>query len=278
MALLDKVRGNIIHPEFREMTPADVPAALDVIRRFSEDDYQVARHGLNRDVENQFVLVVEGSVVGVTGVRYIEGTDNAYWLSWTYLREDQRGKGLGQMLLGGVFEMLARMDARKVFLTTSDLRDAPDGPLLYGPAIKAYGRAGFKEEARHAQFYTDDEGQIVMGRRVNPDPAPPGNPPETRGCRVTDVEEIVETDDAYLLDWSFASPERAATTAEIRAELDRLVELEARVAFAGIPSDAPAVIALFKAAGFVDDGRLIDFYEDGVDEVRLRFDLPDESA
>ena len=28
MALLDKVRGNTIHPVFREMTPADVPAAV----------------------------------------------------------------------------------------------------------------------------------------------------------------------------------------------------------------------------------------------------------
>ena len=278
MALLDKVRGNTIHPVFREMTPADVPAALDIIRRFSEEDFQVARHGLNRDVDNQFVLTVEGAVVGVTGVRHIEGTDNAYWLSWTYLREDQRGKGLGQMLMTGAFEMLARMDARKVFLTTSDLRDTPDGPLLYGPAIKAYGRAGFAQEAYHAAFYTEDEGQIIMGRRIMTEPTPPGNAPETRGCRVTDVDEIVETDDAYLIDWSFASPKRAASVADVRAEIDKLAALEARVAFVGIPSDAPAVIALFKAAGFSDDGRLIDFHEDGVDEVRLRFDLPEDAA
>lgn len=273
MALFDKRRSRTVHPLFREMTPADVPAALDIVRRFSEDDYQVARHGLNRDVENQYVLDVEGAVVGLTGVQYIDGTDNAYWLSWTYLREDQRGKGLGQMLLGGIFEMLDRMDARKVFLTTSDLRDTPDGPLLYGPAIKAYERAGFVKEVTHARFYTDTEAQIVMGRRIKPDPDPPGNPPETRGCRITDVEEIVETDDAYLIDWSFASAQRVATTADIEAEIDKLEDLEARVAFVGVPSDAPAVIAQFKACGFIDDGRVSDFYEDGVDEVRLRRDL-----
>jgi GNAT superfamily N-acetyltransferase len=272
VALFEK-RSKTVHPLFREMTPSDVPAALDIVRRFSEDDYQVARHGLNRDVSNQFVLDVEGTVVGLTGVQYIDGTDNAYWLSWTYLREDQRGKGLGQMLLGGIFEMLDRMDARKVFLTTSDLRDTPEGPLLYGPAIKAYGRAGFEEEVQHAGFYTEDEGQIVMGRRIKPDLDPPGNPPEVRGCRITDVEEIVETDDAYLLDWSFASEQRAATTADIETEIEKLEALEARVAFVGVPSDAPAVIATFKATGFVDDGCLRDFYEDGVDEVRLRRDL-----
>lgn len=272
MALFKK-RGDTIRPVFREMTPADVPAALDIIRRFSEDDYQVAKVGLNKNVDDQYVLCVQDAVVGLTGVRYIDGTEHAYWLSWTYLREDQRGKGLGQMLLQGIVTTLEQAEARKLFLTTSDLRDTPDGPMLYGPAIKAYERAGFVQEAHHRAYYTADEGQIVMGRRIDPSIGGPSEMPDPRGCRITDVDEIVETDDAYFIDWAFANADRAVKVDDIAAELAELKGDDARVAFVGIPSDAPAVIALFKAAGFVDDGRLEDFYEDGVAEVRLRYDL-----
>lgn len=269
MALFSKT----IRPTFRAMNPADVPAALDIIRRFSEDDYQVAKHGLNRDVSDQYVLCLEDTVVGLTGIKYIDGTAHAYWLSWTYLREDHRGKGFGQMLLTGIFAVLEKEGARKLFLTTSDLRDTPDGPMLYGPAIKAYERAGFVQEAHHRAFYTHDEGQIVMGRRIDPDVNGPSEDPDPRGCRITDIDEIVETDDAYFIDWTFAAADRAVKVADIEAELETLRADEARVAFVGIPADAPAVLALFRAAGFVDDGALADFYEDGVAEIRLRFDL-----
>lgn len=275
VSFLDKLKGGdqVVRPLFRAMTPVDVPAALDIIRRFSEDDYQVAKTDLNRDVSGLYVLCVRDVVVGVTGAKYIDGTDQAYWLSWTYLREDQRGKGLGQMLLTGIVATLEHEGGRKLFLTTSDLRDTDDGPMLYGAAIKAYGRAGFVQEAQHAAFYTAREGQIIMGRRINPEVDPPGNAPDPRGCRITSIEEIVETDDAYFIDWAFAKGSRAVSVADVQAELATLRDDDARVAFVGIPSDAPAVIALFKAAGFVDDGALSDFYEDGVAEVRLRCDL-----
>lgn len=269
MALFSKT----IRPTFRAMTPADVPAALDIVRRFSEDDHEVAKYNLNRDVSGHYVLCLEDTVVGVTGARYIDGTRQAYWLSWTYLREDHRGKGFGQMLLTGLVSMLERDGGRKIFLTTSDLRDTPDGPLLYGPAIKAYERAGFVQETHHAAYYTHDEGQLVMGRRIDPEIGGPSEEPDPRGCQITDTDEIVETDDAYYIDWKFASADKVSRVADVEAELEALREDGARVAFVGIPSDAPAVIALFRAAGFVDDGRLADFYEDGVAEIRLRFDL-----
>ncbi|MEZ4468887.1 MAG: hypothetical protein R3F43_31775 [bacterium] len=70
----------------RPMTPRDVPRALDIIRRFSEEDHEVAREALVRDVAGQRVLERDGEVLGLTGLRPIEGTEGACWLSWTYLR------------------------------------------------------------------------------------------------------------------------------------------------------------------------------------------------
>ena len=87
----------------RPMKPLDVPRVLDIIRRFSEEDYEVARDSLRSDLTDQYVLTEGREVLGVCGARAIEGTDAAYWLSWTYLADAARGRGLGQQMMTEVF-------------------------------------------------------------------------------------------------------------------------------------------------------------------------------
>ena len=46
-----------------------------------------------------------------------------------------------------------------------------------------------------------------------------------------------------------------------------------RSVFAGVPSDAPEVISMFREAGFVEEGRWLDFFEVGVDDAQFRLKL-----
>ena len=254
------------------MKPLDVPRVLDIIRRFSEEDYEVARDSLGSDLTDQYVLTEGREVLGVCGARAIEGTDAAYWLSWTYLADAARGRGLGQQMMTEVFTRLQRQGGRKIFLTTSDMRDAKGG-RLYEAAIKAYERAGFTLEVHHLHYYAPDDGQLVMGRRLRMAQTPI-NARDDRGLVLTDQDEIIETDDTWYIDWRFAEPEETpATLTDVQARIEQIRAEGARMIFVGLPSDAPNAEIPFRSAGFRDDGRLTDFYEDGVHETRLRLDL-----
>lgn len=259
-------------PRLVPMTPVHVPRVLDIIRRFSEEDYEVACESLRRDLRDQYVLARGKEVLGVTGGRAIEGTDHAWWLSWTYLVDDARGQGLGQEMMGALFARLQRQGGRKIFVTTSDMRDAKGG-RLYEAAIRAYERAGFALEVHHRDYYAPDDGQLVLGRRLRP-PQTPIGARDDRGLILTDQDEIVETDDAWFIDWRFAEPgETPDTAATVQDRIGRIRGEGGRLVFVGLPSDAPNAEIPFRDAGFRDDGRLTDFYEDGVHENRLRLDL-----
>lgn len=252
------------------MTPRDVPRVLDIIRRFSEEDHEVARTSLLRDVRDQFVVERDAEVVGLTGLRPIEGTDGACWLSWTYLHDAARGQGLGRRMMEELFVLARKQGFRKVFVTTSDMR--VDGVPRYAAALKAYRAVGFVDEVHHPHYYAPDDGQIVLGRRLRAS-RPVTPTPDERGLALTEVDEIVETDDTWYLDWRFVDDGPGATVADVRRFVDQVVRERGRMIFVGLPSDAPAALALFAAAGFTPAGRLADFYEDGVHEERLRLDL-----
>ncbi len=258
--------------DFRPLVPADVPDALRIIRAHDSDDGAAAAKSYRATLDGHYALCVDDALVGVTGGYPVEGTDATWFLSWTYLDAAFRGRGLGRELLRRGLDALRRRGARKVFVTTSDLRDR-SGELRYGAALRAYAAAGFEPEAEHADFYAPGETMLVMGMRLKarvdreqfPDP---------RALRFDSAEEIVETDDAWVLDWRFVEDGPGDGPDALAGEVARLRdEEEARVVFVSVPSDAPAAAALFEASGWRRDGALRDFYEDGVDEVRWRLDL-----
>jgi len=253
------------------MVEADIKPALRIITAHDRDDGEAAAESYLRSLAHQYALLTDEEVVGVTGGLPIEGTVDAWWLSWTYLDRAARGRGLGREMLGRMLDVLRRRRARKVFLTTSDLRGR-DGEPKYGAALRAYAAAGFEHEARHADFYTPGEAMLVMGKRLRAK-IERAIPHEPRGIRVVGADEIAETDDTYALDWRFTDDGPGDDAAALRSEVERLREDEARVVYLGLPTDARAANALAEAAGFTDDGRLLDFYDDGVDEVRWRVDV-----
>ncbi len=255
---------------FRPMVSADVRPALRIISAHDSDDAEVAEASYEKSLAWQYAFCVDGELAGVTGGTPIEETDDSWWLSWTYLDAVHRGKGLGREMLGRMLEVMRRERARKVFLTTSSL-SGRDGKPKYGAAIRAYEAAGFEHEARHAGFYTPGEAMLVMGLRIRAT-VKRAIVPDAREIRLGVAHEIDETDDTYALDWRFVDGPGDGVEA-FETAIEALHELEARIAFVGLPSDAPAAIALTESAGFHVDGTVRDFYADGVDEIRWRLDL-----
>ena len=260
--------------ELRTMSPEDVQTALRIIRGYDEDDYETAIHAYEKyGVEDQYVLAAEGTVVGVTGVRYIPDTDRSYFLSWTYLDPEFRGRGLGTSMLEELLSVLEERGVRKLFVNTSDLTDPKRGQV-YKDAIATYEALGFRLELNYRDYYEPGESRLTYGRRIGPLYAlRPTFEPDPAGVRLLGIEEIGETDDAYFVEWEFCE-DGSMFTAEDLAQLARQAkEWEARCVFVGFPSKLPQMEQAVEAAGFSNCGRLVDFYEDGLDEVHYRLDL-----
>jgi ribosomal protein S18 acetylase RimI-like enzyme len=258
--------------DFRPMRPNDVSAVLEIIRLHDDDDYEEARETYRESLEGQFVLTKDGRVVGSTGAEYAEETDNNWWLSWTYLAAEFQGSGLGAVMLVKMLDQLREWEARKVFVSTSDYVDLQQGEV-YRDALKAYQRLGFQEELRHKDYYERNEAQIALGLRLAPDPVGGGVHPEPdmRAAVVLGFGEVPEAEDAAAVDWEFA--DTGSPTQELEDLVQDAARQGARVVFASAPSDASRVMSLFKSAGFVEEGRLLDFYEDGIDDVHFRYDV-----
>jgi predicted GNAT family acetyltransferase len=219
------------------------------------------------------VLTAQGVVRGVTGVRYIPDTDRSYFLSWTYLDPEFRGQGLGTAMLEELLEILKERGVRKLFVNTSDLTD-PQRGQIYKDAIKTYETLGFRLELNYQDYYEPGESRLTFGRRIGPLYAiRPSFDPDPVGVRLLGIEEIEETDDAYFVEWEFAEEGSMFTPQELEQLARQAREWEARCLFIGFPSNVPDVEQAVEAAGFSNCGRLIDLYEDGLDEVHYRLDL-----
>lgn len=176
-------------------------------------------------------------------------------------------------MLVKMIEKLREWNARKVFVSTSDYVDLSRGQI-YRDAMAAYQRLGFQEEVKNLNFYERNESRIVMGLRLAPekklDKMPP---PDTRGIEVFGITDIPETEDACMVDWEFIDDDDGATAEDIEHVINEAGRQRVRVLFTSCGSDAAEAISVFRSAGFMEEGRLVDFYEDGIDDVHLRYDI-----
>ena len=83
-------------PELRPMYLGDLHKVIDIIESHDEDDAESAAGDFESgDFSNQYVLEKDDTIIGITGFRTVEASDNTCWLSWTYLNKDNQGSGLG---------------------------------------------------------------------------------------------------------------------------------------------------------------------------------------
>jgi ribosomal protein S18 acetylase RimI-like enzyme len=266
--------------ELRLMEPEDIDAVIAIIEANDEDDAEEAAHSYqNLGLENQFVLTRSDHIVGVTGCRFVESAHQTCWLSWTYLDPAEKGQGLGQKMLQDMIERMRAGNVRKVFVSTSDYEDPGQGPI-YAAAHRMYEAAGFRRELTHPDYYEPDEAQIVYGLALGEIQTDRQIAPDDSAVFFNGLNEIPETEGIYVINWEVAKkrllsrhkPEQF-TKQDLEIGIERAREWSARSIFIAFPSNMPGVLAPLEAAGFFEEGRLTNYYEDGLDEVHFRFNL-----
>ena len=181
---------------FREMSPTDVREALDLIAYYDDEEAQEAQATFAGDLAGYFVLQADNGVVGVTGATPIEGTSGSYVLGWTAVEHSRQTDDLRGMIWQ-LCELLRDFGGRKLFAHVSDYIDPEMGDIS-APLRRALADLGFQEELRHANYYDVSEALIIYGMRLQP-ALFQQHAADERGIKLTDIDEIEETEGAYWL-------------------------------------------------------------------------------
>jgi GNAT superfamily N-acetyltransferase len=266
--MFHRADGNL---ELRPMKVKDIPVAVAIVREYDEDDALDAQESYGNGIEDQYCLCENGVVIGVVGAKPIENTDGSFGLSWTYLHPAHRRLGKGTTMLNWMIEIMRERDGRKAFVHASDYSD-PERGDIYRDARESYIHVGFVQEVRQPDYYAPGESLLVYGMRLcekesvevvlNLD-----------DIRLTDVDEIPETYGAYWLAWELVPQGKGTKPQDFQRVFDQVRSWGGRSIYMAFPSDVANSASLLTAARFRTSGRLIDYYEDGIDEVHYRYDI-----
>jgi GNAT superfamily N-acetyltransferase len=268
-------------PDIRPMGLGDLKKVLKIIHAHDEDDAEAAEADYESDgFDDQFILEIDDKVVGVTGYRKVDATDNTYWLSWTYLKESQRGKGLGKAMVDKLLEKLRNKNARKIFVKVSDYED-PDEGKIYQRAFDMYSSLGFTEEVVSLDFYDEGENQHILGLQLDGTADPQEEievADEKPIIRFNGLHEIAETEGAYTFNWIVQNTKklfgkRNFTVLDLKTGLESVKHNGGRKIFLTFPSNLPLIHNPLQVAGFKYVGCLSDYYEQGVHEFHFTHDL-----
>ena len=265
----------------RPMYMSDLLTVISIIEAHDDEDAEAAQDDYQDDgVDNQFVLEIEGKIVGVTGFRAVPATDETYWLSWTYLLPEYQSKGHGKAMLLELLEILAPLNARKLFVKVSDYQD--DDGKLYDNAFKTYQSLGFVEEVVNIDFYDEGENQHILSLNLkgevdgqDHDVKVIEEKPIIRFCGLL---EIAETDGAYTFSWEVKDTKkwfgkRNFTVQDLTLGLSAAQESGARKVFLTFPSNLPLIHQPLQAAGFKFVGCVDDYYEQGIHEFHFVYTI-----
>lgn len=96
-----------------------------------------------------------GRVAGYSCYGPIACTQASYDLFWLVVRQEQRGRGLGRLLLARAEEAIRRQGGRRVYIETSSRP-------LYEPTRGFYLARGYRIEAVLAEFYGPADGKVIF--------------------------------------------------------------------------------------------------------------------
>lgn len=257
-------------PLLRPITQADVREAISIIEDLDEDDAESAAAMYAEDLLGHFVLVADNRLIGVTGAVPIEETEAAYILGPTHILRHETAGSLS-MLIQELIQRLSESGGRKIFAHLSDYIDPEDGDV-YAKLRRALADQSFHEELRHDNFYDIGETEIVYGRRLT-EGSVRSVTPDHRNIRLTDMDLISETDGCYWIGWELDETADPLSRGDFQKVFDLVSQWGARSLFMALPAGISSVDETMRRAKFRFAGRILDFYEDGVDQVRFRYDL-----
>lgn len=143
------------HGQLAEMIAQLWHSAYDDLLGAAQVDYMTSTLQSASAIDDQimnknyiyFYVMFDGEKIGYCAV---EAEEDRLFLSKLYLKEEKRGKGIGQKALAGVAEMAKRLGLSSVYLTVNKGN---------ARAIAAYEKFGF---VRTDSIVTDIGGGYVM--------------------------------------------------------------------------------------------------------------------
>ena len=252
------------------MGSSHVKKALKIINQHDDEDAQWAEKTYNKSLANQFVYKKGRRVLGVTG--YSEDRDTV-WISWTYIDKSQQGQSYGRQMLTALLDLLTERGFRKAFVSTSDYRESPSKPMLYDKAISLYKKLGFSLEVQHPNYFDEGESELVFGLRFKSadySDIEVLNIDDSAGFTLGTPFHINETEGCYAIDWKLEGSQMF-TMDDFEIASNFLKSRSAHSLFISFPSSyLNRTLGVLRDSGFTEEGRLLDFHEDGVHEVRFR--------
>lgn len=254
----------------RPMEPGDIGPVLEIIYDHDEDDGEEAEESLNESIEDMFVAIDNGKVIGVTGAIQDEEAEGIVWLSWTYVHEDYRRQGVGRYMVEGMLHALKEGGMRKMYMSTGEYYE--DGEDIYAAAKAFYRRLGARPELKIDDYYEVGEARHILGLDIiEPRPRDDNAATENGELVFDGLFEAEETDEGLALTWMEYIPEEH--TENPKEVLQRLME-EAkaqqgiRFVIARFPSDlAGGAVRGLKSQNFSSAGKLNNYYDDGIDQL-----------
>ncbi|MGK0270578.1 MAG: ribosomal protein S18 acetylase RimI-like enzyme [Cocleimonas sp.] len=257
----------------REMQPEDIRPVFEVIESQDEEDAEEALAGYQEigGTMDNYVMVVNNRVIGVTGYATPLGCDETHWLAWTYIHDDYANQGNGRIMLTELIQYLKDKGGRMLFVKVSDYVDEEDG-AIYAAALHLYKSLGFKEQLVHKNYYDEDESQTILALRLKDSET--STEVETEDCPVefNAVFEIAETDGAYSFGWHDEA-DSVFTPEDVSIGIQQARKDNARAVFLSFPQNYSKVRETLIASGFTQSGMLTDYFEDGVHEEHFTYVL-----
>lgn len=111
---------------------------------------------------HHFLFACRGErVLGYSCWGPIDGTQGSFDLYWIVVGAGGQGRGLGRTLLAESEARILARGGRRVWVETSGRRD-------YAPTRAFYERAGYRLEARLADFYAPGDDKWIYGKALDP--------------------------------------------------------------------------------------------------------------
>ncbi len=268
----DKNHMNTALQTIRKMQKEDIEHVLNIIHEHDEDDAEEAERDYREiGLSGQIVAVYEGQIIGVSGVRSIEGSSGSYKLSWTYIMKAHCGQGHGRRLLNYLFDKVQQSFGRKIFVYVSDYVD-DNGVAIYAAALKLYQSMGFIEEATVQNYYDTGESLTVLSLVLQQADAEFNEAQfESPKIAFEQLFPVAETEHTYSVSWKIKSFGGSFTAADLKPIIEAAYEAQAHLILIAFPSNFENVSMPLFEAGFSQSGQLKDYYQVGVHEDHFIF-------
>lgn len=252
--------------QFREMRRGDTPEIVEIVTLFDEDDADDLHSHLNQNgLTGFYVAVVDGRLAGVIGASVASDSSTTAWLDWLYVHPQIQRKGVASFLYSGINDSMQESPLKRLFVPVSDFKE--DGEDVYAPARAFFEKIGGAHEAYLPNFYDKGEGKHIYRLDLKEDNDPTKRL-EATGAEIISVEEIDESDGAFVLAWNETDDVKALDSLKIRELLQDARNDGAHTVFCALPvTISDAVAGDLIDSGFTKLGALKNYYGTSMDEV-----------